>query len=286
MLAKVITWGKDREEARSRMVQALDGYHIEGVLTNIDFANQILTHPEFIDGQLTTAFIPTHLPTDGAGPSPSDAVLHAMALAATLIYHLRETLIYTSLLPLKSTVGGSDGSPGPHFYKTKFEERSFTVSLESKGEASHWQIDVEGVSYEVQTPPLELYRRRLKLTIDGQVRYFRMKYSGNFIEVAHSGVCRTLEVYNPREWQLAGFMPEPMETNQDNVLICPMPGMVVEVKVQPGEMVFRGQELIILESMKMESAVAAPIDGVVEAVNVASGDAVETGSELIRFVSS
>jgi len=61
MLAKVITWGEDREEARKRMVQALNGYHIEGIFTNIDFANQVLTHPVFIKGDIATDFIPSFI---------------------------------------------------------------------------------------------------------------------------------------------------------------------------------------------------------------------------------
>ena len=65
LLAKVITWGENREEARRRMVQALNGYHIEGIFTNIDFANQVLTHPVFIRGDLSTDFIPTHLLGEG-----------------------------------------------------------------------------------------------------------------------------------------------------------------------------------------------------------------------------
>jgi propionyl-CoA carboxylase alpha chain len=63
-----------------------------------------------------------------------------------------------------------------------------------------------------------------------------------------------------------------------------MPGLVVAVKVAAGERVFRGQELIILESMKMESAVSAPGDGVVDSVCVKPGDAVETGTVLVHFV--
>ncbi|MDA8137154.1 MAG: acetyl-CoA carboxylase biotin carboxylase subunit, partial [Desulfobacteraceae bacterium] len=57
MLAKVITWGEDREQARQTMVQALNGYHIEGVHTNVDFVNRVMTHPSFISGDLSTNFI-------------------------------------------------------------------------------------------------------------------------------------------------------------------------------------------------------------------------------------
>ncbi len=60
MLAKVITWGKPGGCPQT-LIEALNGYHIEGVSTNIDFANQILTHPVFIRGDLSTDFIPTYL---------------------------------------------------------------------------------------------------------------------------------------------------------------------------------------------------------------------------------
>jgi propionyl-CoA carboxylase alpha chain len=135
----------------------------------------------------------------------------------------------------------------------------------------------------VNTPPLEYYRRRLKLIINGESGYFRLKYNGNFIEAAHCGVCRNFEIYNLREWELSRFMPEPASSILENILECPMPGMVVDVKVSAGERVYRGQELIILESMKMESAVAAPVDAVVASVNVKAGDAVETATVLVQF---
>jgi propionyl-CoA carboxylase alpha chain len=282
LLAKVITWGETREEARKRMVQALNGYHIEGILTNIDFANQVLTHPVFIRGEISTDFIPTHL-LGAAENRPPVEVLHAMALATTLIYHLRENLVQNSLLPLQSRVGVSSLTQGPYKYVTKSDQDILPVLLKKIGSGLQWQILVETVSYQVTTPPMEFYRRRLKLNINGEDAYFRLTYSGNFIEAAFCGVTRTFEIYNPREWQLAHFMPPPVTSVDANILDCPMPGLVVDVKVKAGERVFRGQELIILESMKMESAVSAPGDGVVESVSVKPGDAVETGTLLIHF---
>jgi propionyl-CoA carboxylase alpha chain len=283
MLAKVITWGDDREEARKRMVQALNGYHVEGIHTNIDFANQVLTHPVFISGNIATDFIPTYLLAEGGENRTPVAVLHAMALATTLIYHLRESLVQTSLIPLKPKVGATSAQKSPFVYVAKSEQDVFPVVLQNDGSELQWQITVDGEMYQVVTPPMEYYRRRLKLTINGEEGFFRLTYSGNFLEAAFCGVTRSFEIYNTREWELAKYMPPPTSAADGNILDCPMPGLVVEVKAAPGERVYRGQELIILESMKMESAVAAPKDGVVAEVCVTSGDAVETGSVLIRF---
>jgi propionyl-CoA carboxylase alpha chain len=78
-------------------------------------------------------------------------------------------------------------------------------------------------------------------------------------------------------------MPPPVVKQVENVLQCPMPGLIVEIKVKPGDRVFRGQELVIIESMKMESAVASSCDGVVESIEVKPEDAVDTGMVLVTF---
>ena len=283
MLAKGITWGEDREQARRRMVQALNGYHIEGVFTNIDFANQVLTHPVFIQGDLSTDFIPTYLLDESKKLESPLAVLHAMATATTLIYHLRESLLQSALLPLQSRVGATRLKKGHYDYIAKSEDDIFNIRLEKDGSNLQWRVCVDDSTYRVVTPQLEFYRRRLKLSINGEEFHFRLKYQGNFIKAAFCGVTRTFEIYNPREWKLSRFMPPPSVKEAENILECPMPGLVVDVKVSAGDQVFRGQELVILESMKMESAVSYPGDGLVEAVLVKPGDAVESGKVLIRF---
>jgi propionyl-CoA carboxylase alpha chain len=283
MLAKIITWGEDREQARRRMVQALNGYHIEGVFTNIDFANQVLTHPVFIQGNLSTDFIPTYLLDESKKIESPLAVLHAMATATTLIYHLRESLLQSALLPLKSRVGATSLKKSHYDYIAKSEGDIFHIRLEKDGSNLQWRVCVDDTTYPVITPQLEFYRRRLKLSINGEECHFRLKYLGNFITAAFCGVTRTFEIYNPREWKLSRFMPVPSAKEAENILECPMPGLVVDVKVTAGERVFRGQELVILESMKMESAVSSPGEGLIESVLVKAGDAVESGKVLIRF---
>ncbi len=188
-----------------------------------------------------------------------------------------------SLLPLMAKVGVSSSAKPYYDYVAKCDEHIFHIRLENKEDDQHWLVRVNETVYPVTIPPMEFYRRRLKLNIDGEDAFFRLKYSGNFIEAAFCGVISSFEIYNPREWAVAGYMPPPIEKASGNILDCPMPGLVVEVKVKAGERVFRGQELVILESMKMESAVSAPADGVVESVEVQQGDAVETGTVLVHF---
>lgn len=283
MLAKVICHGKDREQARISLIESLNGYHIEGVVTNIDFVNSVLCHPEFAAGNLTTGFIDQHF--DGSKPKiPPDAKnIEMAALAAALVYHMQTVAIRESLRPMVSLIGARRDDDGAHPYIVRSGEDLFEVRLERTPEVRRWTIHVNDSSYDVITPEFEFYRRRLRLSIDGQVHRFRLKTEHSFIFVAFSGITRLFEIYMPKEWDLLKYMPDKVDTPADNVLVCPMPGLVVEVLAGRGDRVFRGQNLVVLESMKMESGVASPTDGIIEEVRAVAGQAVETGDILMRF---
>ena len=135
----------------------------------------------------------------------------------------------------------------------------------------------------MEIPFFEFFRRRLKLVINGQVYRFRIQFDKSFMWVSFNGMSRLFEVYTPKEWAMMSYMPEKASSALNNVLLCPMPGLVVDVMAQKGERVFRGQNLVILESMKMESGVGSPIDGVISEIKVEKGQAVEADQVLIKF---
>jgi propionyl-CoA carboxylase alpha chain len=283
LLAKVIAWGEDRSEAIQTLIRALNIYHIEGITTNIDFVNSVLNHPAYQEGALSTRFIDRHYQEGQAEVTPPIEQLQCMVMAATLVYHHRQNVIRDSLKPLGPQVGVSHSPKGFHDYVVKAEKDVFQIRLEGDPADRRWNIRVDDRSFEVVTPEFEYYRRRLKLKIDGQYHYFRLQYRGNYFWAAFCGITRILEIYSPREWALARFMPAPKKDEMAPLLVCPMPGLVVDIRVKPGDRVFRGQDLVSIESMKMESYVPSPCDGVVEEVKVESGQAVETGDVLATF---
>jgi propionyl-CoA carboxylase alpha chain len=285
MLAKVICHGNERETARISLVEALNGYHIEGVVTNIDFVNSVLCHPEFIQGNLSTGFIEQYF--QGSRPLCCESQQHIelAALTATLVYHARTKAVRDSLRPIVSLIGGRRDNARESFYNVRAENDLFDVRIEGTSQDRFWRFFVNENPYEVEIPEFEFYRRRLKLWIDGKVYRFRIRIEHSFIFVAFSGITRVFEIYTPKEWKLMKYMPARRKQKAANALICPMPGLIVEVLVQKGDRVFRGQNLVILESMKMESGVASPVDGVVAEVPAEPGQAVEPGEILVKFKS-
>lgn len=283
LLAKVVAWGQTRDEARRTLVHALNGYHIEGVSTNVDVATAVLDHPAFIKGDLSTSFIADHFEDGRPKAPPRRELVLAAAIAATLIYHVREGLVRDSLRPLAAHVGGSPQRKPWHDYRVKAEGDAFEIRLEGEAGEADWTVIVDGEPHRVTTPRFEFYRRRLRLLIDGEPQRFRLQYRGNFIWVAHGGVARTYEIYSPLEWALARHVPPPPPKPRDDALRCPMPGLVVEVLVADGDRVHKGQRLVVIESMKMESGVTSPIDGAIERVEARPGQTVETGDVLLTF---
>lgn len=283
MLAKVIAWGENREEARKALVQALNGYHIGGIITNLDFVNSILNHPGFIQGQLSTNFLDEHYQNGLMKMDPPVEHLHSMCLAATLVYHNRQNLVRDSLKPMITKVGGVLHPKAWYEYRVKAEKDFFELRLHGDEVSRTWIIQVNEREYQVITPEFEYFRRRLKLEINGETHRFRLQYQGNFIWTAFSGITRIFEIYSPREWKLARYMPLLRKKGEENLLRCPMPGLVIDIRVKKGERIYRGQELVVIESMKMENNVPSPCDGEIEDIRVHPGQAVESRDVLLTF---
>ncbi|MBW2505982.1 MAG: acetyl-CoA carboxylase biotin carboxylase subunit [Deltaproteobacteria bacterium] len=283
MLTKAISWGENREDARKNLIQALNKFHLEGVIINADFANAILNHPAFIEGRLSTDFIAEHFEQGTMKIDPPREHLELMVIACTLVYHNRLSLVRESLKPMTARVGPEHRSESWYEYVVKGEKNIFSIRLLGHIDSHQWDVQVNEKQFKVITPDFEFYRRRLKLTINGQTEYFRLQYRENFFWAAFCGINRIFEVYSPREWELAQYMPRQSSKTLDNVLLSPMPGLAVDIRVKKGDSVFRGQDIVVIESMKMESGVASPCDGEVDEVHIKIGQALESGDVLITF---
>ncbi|MFH0823163.1 MAG: biotin carboxylase N-terminal domain-containing protein [Pseudomonadota bacterium] len=283
LLAKTAAWGETREIARKKLVRALNAYHIEGLVTNVDFVNSVLDHPSFASGELSTDFIEDHFEDGRSKVPPNPKKMHFMILGAVLVHHTRHTLVRDSLRPMSPLVGAGTSRSNDQAYVVRVDEEVFHVRLNGDRITREWRIQVDDEAYRVITPEFEYYRRRLRLKIDGVSHMFRFRYSENHIQAFFCGIVRTCEIYSPLEWSLSRFMPLVVKDERENLLKCPMPGLLTAVLVKEGMEVRSGQELIRMESMKMESGIASPRDGVVKAVPVKPGQAVETDDVLVVF---
>jgi acetyl-CoA/propionyl-CoA carboxylase, biotin carboxylase, biotin carboxyl carrier protein len=265
MLAKVVAAGSDREEALSKLRRALGELVVAGPTTNAAYLRALLGRPEVRSGEIDTGLI-ERLGDEVASPAPPPE-LAALALIEMLgipedddIWSTRTAWRMQAPAWIRRTLEAPEGP--------------LDVAVKSTGTAWAWQIgDSTG------TLPQHL-------PVDGPKTQAGMEFSAP----QQGGVTfwdgEAVWVVDPdvgpvRYAPLVGDADS--AASGDASLEAPMPGTVVQLRVQPGTVVSAGETLVVMESMKMEISIAAPRDGSIAAVFVAAGDQVDRGATLIEL---
>ena len=275
MISKLVTYGVDREQAIERMVGALDRYYIRGVSHNISFLNALMVHPRFIAGRLTTNFIAEEYP-DGfsadlvAQEDPVTVI--AVAAAAHQLRVERDALV-------SDQMAGHE-YPAREDWVVVIGERHTPVHTELLDQG--YTIGIDGVDYHIDTDwqlgePLFVGRindRPFAVQVDGCVNHFRLRSRGAEIDA---------RVLSPRAASLSAHMLYKEPADMSKYLLSPMPGLLVSLAVAEGDEVKEGQELAVVEAMKMENSLRALQDGVVASVNAEVGASLAVDEIIIEF---
>ena len=259
LLAKVVTWGETRGEARTRAIAALRDFGVQGVVTNRAFLVDVLRHEAFASGALTTHFIAEHM-ADWA-PPPADPDL-ALAVA---LYDAELRRAATPLLP--ALRAGWRNNP----------VRPQIVRYLAGEEASEVQYGTDRQGYVVGGRAVRVVARAgsaLTLDIDGHRRTFHVVVDADARHV-RSGLASASFRVEPR-------YPEPDAGEVAGGCVAPMPGRVVQLMVCVGDEVAKGAPLVVLEAMKMEQTLSAADAGTVTAVRCAVGEVVDAGAVLVE----
>lgn len=272
MISKLITWGKNRKECLDLLYKAMDEYVIRGVTHNIGFGQSILKNKAFADGQYTTAFIPTYYPTGFNGDPLDDADNFHIALGAHYIRNLY------------NNIGKNTNHQNKVHYVT-IQEKDFRI--EDKGNENYEVTDVaSGKSSTINAKDINLeYGSLLRYNQDGNGKllqfleaqenlYFNFYYKGNTIKSI---------VYDEAQYRLKKHMAPPKKVDHAKSVISPMPGSIVSVSVEPDQTVAEGQELLVVEAMKMQNIIKSEIEGKIKKVNVKPGQSVAVDELLIEF---
>ncbi|MDN4055378.1 acetyl/propionyl/methylcrotonyl-CoA carboxylase subunit alpha [Massilia sp. YIM B02763] len=274
MIAKLIVWGADRQQALARMAQALGEFHIVGLATNIAFLKRLVEGDAFAGADLDTGLIErtnaSLFPPNG--PAPLDALaLAAVSLAAgdtpasadnpwASAHGWRMNGSYRRVLSFADD------------YAATLDDKAYRVGV-TYGRAG-WTLDVDGARHDIALVANDA--GRLAIRVDGRAVQGTVRREGESLHVFSGGLHHVLAWNDPLahagEHETAGGR-----------LTAPMPGKVVAVIASSGQQVKKGEPLVIMEAMKMEHTIAAPSDGLVEEVLYQVGDQVADGAPLLAF---
>ena len=279
MVAKLCTWAPDRLQAIEAMGEALDGFVIDGIEHNIPFLSALMKHPRWRQGRLSTGFIAEEYP-DGFAPVQPDAmqtaVLVAVAGSCGRIDDMRRQRYADRLRPaVDASAVERVVKLGAGYHPVRFTEESeagaYKVVLEKDGAETSvvtswrpgdaiWQGSVDGRSITVQT-----------------------RQQSNGLRLDWQGLSVTARLFTPRQAELDRLMPVKLPPDTSQVLLCPMPGLLVSLAVAEGQLVKAGETLAVVEAMKMENVLRAERDLKVATIEAMPGDSLAVDAVIMTF---
>jgi propionyl-CoA carboxylase alpha chain len=287
MIAKLIVHGRDRNEAIAKMREALNGFVIRGISSNIPFQAALLAHPKFVTGDFNTGFIAEHY---GKGFRAED-VPHSdpnflVALAAFVRRKSRERA---------ASLSGQ--LPG---YDVKVGQEYTVIELGQAGQ--HRYIDVHVDDYPSKHGVAVIQVGDKRYAIESHSRLNDIRITGNVngqpftaqiergtvknplaLQVQHNGTRIETLVVSRRMADLHKLMPYKAPPDLSRFVLSPMPGLLVDVAVQPGQKVQAGERVAVIEAMKMENVLFAAQDGVVKKVVAGKGESLTVDQVIVEF---
>ena len=287
MIAKLIVHGKDRNEAIAKMREALNGFVIRGISSNIPFQAALLAHPRFVSGDFNTGFIAEQY-SQGfrAEDVPHDDPNFLAALAAFVRRKSRQRAAN-----LSGQLPGYDVQVGQDYTVVELgqagKNRYVQVHVEEfVGKPGVAQIVIEGQTYAIESNS-RLNDIRIEGMCNGKPFTAQME-RGTFknplaLQVQHNGTRIEALVMSPRMAELHQLMPFKAPPDLSRYVLSPMPGLLVDVAVAVGQKVQAGERVAVIEAMKMENVLFASQDGVVKKVVASQGESLTVDQMIVEF---
>ena len=269
MISKLSTWAPTRLAAIDAMGMALEDFHIEGLGQNIPFLAAVMDQARFRSGVLSTNYIKDEFPDGFLGTPPTNwqrELVSAVACAMHRIITKRSAphLVRDEWI----VIAGHDKrlvrlSNGGDAFNVKFLPDGTTLSLSD----IDWR------------PGTSTFRGAL----DGRTFTVAVKPAAEGFTIRHRATTLSVLVLTPRSAELHEKLPPKKAADTSKMILSPMPGLVVTLDVELGQSVRSGEQVAIVEAMKMQNIIRAERDGVVKSVGAKAGDSVAADEVLIEF---
>ncbi|MFM7621025.1 MAG: biotin/lipoyl-containing protein, partial [Alphaproteobacteria bacterium] len=281
MIAKLCTFGKDRPEAIEHMRQALGSFAIGGVSHNISFLETIMKNERFIKGDLSTSFIKQEFPAGFSGSeldSQAKEVLLVVAMQIFLKNYQRNALMTSQLRNRQKQISER--------WVIVIDENSYLINIINREEGL-LKIECDRKEIELKTSwnnGEKLFRGQVNGKNIG-VKIRDNNNTGNYL-LQYSGLDAFVSVYSPRIAELSKFMPKIQKNAKPVNLTSPITGKIIRFKVVQGDEVKAGQDLVVIEAMKMENIIRTDHDVKIGKIRFKEGDPVGIGQVVIDFESN
>uniref|UniRef100_A0A4X1UHE9 Propionyl-CoA carboxylase alpha chain, mitochondrial n=1 Tax=Sus scrofa TaxID=9823 RepID=A0A4X1UHE9_PIG len=264
MISKLITYGSNRMEALKRMENALDNYVIRGVTHNIALLREVIINSRFVEGDINTKFLSDVYPDGFKGHKLTEDERNQLLAIASSLFVASQLRAQRFQEPENSRVPIIKPQVANWELSIRLHDEVHTVTASNSGPT--FSVEVDGSKLNV-TSTWNLASPLLSVSIDGTQRTIQYK----------------VHILTKLAAELNKFMLEKAAEDTSSILHSPMPGVVVAVSVKPGDLVAEGQEICVIEAMKMQNSMTAGKTGKVKSVHCKAGDTVGEGDLLVEL---
>ena len=276
LIAKLAAWGPTRDESLDRLGKALDEYVIRGLRHNVCLLRDVIDEPRYRSGNITTNYLPETYP-NGFKKADINANQKEYLLAVSSIVHAlrNRNLFGDKTAKICTTLVASLGHTRTDATELLISEVSDNV-FEVRN-AAGTAVRTILLNWKTEFPVVRSIENGVETVLQfwgtNEVTY-NMQFRGTTFEV---------NVLTPQQHALSDFVPEPVSAVNVKQLLSPMPGVIVHITVEEGQVITAGTELLTLEAMKMRNKLRSEVDGKIKSIKCKMGKTVDDGELLIEF---
>ena len=267
MIAKLITHGENRDETIENMMNAIDQYVIDGLSHNLNFLSSIMHNKTFQSGYTTTDFIEQEYSEGFKGEliTEEEFEIFASILGAC---HLSNQMKLNHLHVNKKQ------------YIVSFEEQNVEIVIKKDGD--NFVTDVNNNQYHLSLNS-QSNDPRITCLVNGKNMVVQVRRKKPRYQLVHKGKIAIALISEKRVAELNELMPEKIPQDMSKFLLSPMPGLLIKVCVEEGQEVKTGEELAVVEAMKMENSLRASKDLKIKSILGSEGDNLSVDQKILEF---
>ena len=267
MIAKLITHGENRDKAIENMMSAIDQYVIDGLSHNLNFLSSIMHNETFQSGYTTTDFIEQEYSDGFKGEAITEKEFEVFASILGACHLLDQMKLNSLYVNEKKFI-------------VSFEEQNIEINIKKDGDNFVTHVDNNEYHLSLNSQSND---PRITCLVNGQNMVVQVRKEKPRYQLVHKGKIAMALISEQRVAELNELMPEKIPQDMSKFLLSPMPGLLIKICVKEGQEVKAGEELAVVEAMKMENSLRASKDLKIKSILGSEGDNLSVDQKILEF---
>ena len=269
MISKLCSYADTRLEACRLMQNALNNFEISGIKNNLNLLASIVKSKKFLDGDINTGFIAEEYPNGFSSEikSREDSLMFSLVAIFADIKNNNSKNNNNLKLNERSLVASS----GNNIFEFKVYNTIKNTIIEHEGRV---------ISLESDWNPGD---RSIKIKIDEDIVTLQIQSGVKGYKVSGFGLSGTVKIRSEIAQELSAYMIKKVVTKNTKIIKCPMPGLVISIDIEQGQIIEDGDKLCTIEAMKMENIIRSEVAGVIKKIHCKEGESLSTDQIMIEF---